>query len=621
MSAPGVVNPKYLAPGTVIGGCYRVVDQVGSGGLAAVYKVEDRGKFFALKMATYSAADLAPEEREHLDERAKREFIAIGNLRHPNIINVHFFGRYPDSDGYPFLVMDFVDGLPLYDWQATFTPSLQDLARLFMDLGDTLDYMHDHKVAHRDLKSGNLLVVGGAEDAKLKVIDFNIANPASAYTLTIAGGMLGTPSHLTPEQCEHFFHHADHPTERFEGGPLQDLHCVGFIFYEMLAGRAPWDLPDDEITLMRTIRKIPPRPLAAVVPDVPTALCDVVMRLLRRDPAERFQSGAELRDAIGPILDQLSTSPYPCRFPPRPRHSSSLSTPPAGSPGTTPTPAAASSSSGTKVERPVPRARGPLLAASLAVVAAAAGMGGGLWWATTRAQASTASTPVPVQPSEATAPRPTLVGAERERSAPTAATATPKLVLPETVLPAAAPAAVAPAAEEARPNPIVPAPSAAPIALAPRKAPGTSAKLPAASREWREPTSAPPAAAAQSNGVLVQSIRTTDSPGAPDRGPERLLGAPKGMRFSTQLTADVDAAVGQRVEVSLQRPLYYGTTFIFPSRTRLSGAVSAVDGARVTVHLRSAVLPDGRAMALDASAVPAGLQAGASCEVVLASAL
>lgn len=602
---PGALDPTYLQPDTLVG-YYRVVDKLGSGGLAAVYQVERDGKPYALKIATYSAADLPPEERDHLDSRAKLEFGSLSLLKHPGIVTVHEFGRFPTSDGYPYLVMDFVEGVPLYDWQAEHNPSLREIGELFADLGDAVGYMHQHNVVHRDMKSGNVLVVNG----KPKIIDFNVARPGSAATLTMAGGLVGTPSHLTPEQCEFFARVHENPGSRFVAGPLQDLHAVGFILYEMLAGQPPWVLSDDDFTTLQTIRKTPPKPLGALVPrGVPVELCDVAMRLLRRDPAERFQTGYELKEALESIVERLPTVPYPSRFPPRPRRPSSVST----------APAAVAPGAGTKADRPgakPKRSWAPVAGLVLAGVGAVAGVGA---WLQVSGGKGAIAAPVgpgrvlgaqdPLAPKVVLGEQVVAAADPAPRPEPQPPALTPLAPVPVPAEPSPGPAAVAP---------IVPAPSAAvaPIPLVARKP-----KDVARAAGPAEPVAPQPS----SNGVLVQVIRADGpAPGtAPAAGPTKQgLGAPRGMRFQAVLADEVVAMAGTRTDLTLPRPIYHGASAVFPSRTRLLGTVGGVSGDRVTVHIHAAVLPDGRTLEMDANAsVPADTQAGTSCEVVLSRAL
>jgi serine/threonine-protein kinase len=599
------VNPKYLQPGTNVG-FYRIVDMLGAGGLAAVYKVDRDKKPYALKISTYSVRDLGPEERDHLDARAKREFGALAQLHHPNIVDVHAFDRFPTADGFPYLVMDYVEGVPLYDWQEAESPSLKTIAQVFIELAVALNEMHGRDVFHRDLKSDNVLIKKGSQDPI--IIDFNIARPGSAYTLTIAGGLIGTPSHLTPEHCAWYAIQGDKPD--FQFGPPQELHCVGYMLYELLAGEPPWPLGEDSFQTMARIQRRLPIPLLDVVPEVPAALADVVMRLIKKDPAERFQSGSDLQQALEGIQADLPETPYPCRMPKRPAPSSSeLSSPSAESSG----------ADRTKLERRPKTSRRALVLAGSSIVLAAVAIGAWrLESAVGRPEAvsATPSTPGVAEREGERTGRLEAVPAALSQAQP------PKLVLPPTVVSAASPPGETAAAA---PAPIVPAPSAVPIPLALSGKAISAAKdaAPAPSPTRQEKSEA-------ANVVLVEVKRMPTSDATPGVEAKANLGVPAGTRVAAKVPGALSAIVGQDVEAILARPFIYKTTPVFPSRTRVIATVTAVEQGRVTFHAKSAILPNGKKLLIEADASiegqPAGagradVQAGEAFDFVLSAAL
>ena len=596
------LNPKYLQPGTEIA-FYRVVDQLGTGGLGAVYKVERDGRPYALKISTYSLLELGPEERGQLDARAKREFGALAQLSDRHIVNVHEFFRYPTSDGYPVLVMDYVEGAPLYTWQAAVNPSLKAIATVFIKLAGSLNQMHERAVFHRDLKSGNVLVKHESHDPV--IIDFNIARPGAAYTLTVAGGLIGTPVFFTPEYCEWF--RAPEPKPEFEYGRPQELHCVGFMLYEMLSGRPPRPAGEDSFQTMGRIERLPPMPLEELVaPGVPPELCNIAMTLLKQNPQERFQSGNELKEALESILDRLPAAPFQCPLPKRPDHPSSTGS------------GAKNGSSShevavTRADRPRPRRQvwPVVLAVTTAVAGGLAAVG--FWWNSKPSGQPVAQPPISIA-SASLATKNSKDG-EEDRAAPPAPS--PRIVQPEEVVPTKATTeSVGVPTSAATATPIVPAPSAAPIPLlgAHKGSPTPGGEAaPGARRE-----TSPSVKSEAGNGVLVQVQRMNP---VPEPTPAATGGAPAGTHFSARLSADVVAVAGQRVEAALTRPFIFGAKTIFPSRTRVTGSVASVDGPLATLRFRTAVLPDGREVSMDAQAVPADLQAGANCDLVLDAAL
>lgn len=296
------LNTAYLQPGTRIG-FYEVVTLVGRGGFGALYKVTRDGEVFGLKLSTLNLAELTEEERQGHEERADREVIALKSLRHPNIVKVHAFERWPDlRKGYPYIVMDFVEGHRLYDWRRSQKPSLRRILAVFRKIALALNEMHRLEVFHRDLKSANVLVRGDDEPV---VIDFGISRPKSTYTVTRADVLLGTFSHFSPEYCR-YYNSADWKRgARFVYRPTADLHAVGYMLYQSLTGQPPFKAKEDEnaFDLLDEIAEVTPPTPRSINPLIPPEVESLVMRLLEKDPALRFQTGADLATAIEQLLN------------------------------------------------------------------------------------------------------------------------------------------------------------------------------------------------------------------------------------------------------------------------------------------------------------------------------
>lgn len=305
MADPSVIDPSYILPGTKIG-FYEVIERVGAGGFGALYRVQRDGEIYALKIATYHTDDMTPEDRLRSEERADREVVSLKSLRHPNIVRVHAFEKWPDMNGYPFLVMDFVEGDRLYDWQARTTPSLRRICEVFIKIATALQEMHRIELYHRDLKSENVLV--RASDNEPVVVDFGIARPRSAYTITRDKHLLGTFTHFPPEYVRWFGSPEWKRGERFPFRPTTDLHALGYMLYEMLTGRAPFPFLEDEMETMAAITRVVPTPPHEVKRNIPESLSSITMKLLEKDPARRFQTGAELAGAMRDMLDSASQS-------------------------------------------------------------------------------------------------------------------------------------------------------------------------------------------------------------------------------------------------------------------------------------------------------------------------
>jgi serine/threonine protein kinase len=289
------VNPCYLDRGTRVG-AYEIVDQIdATGGFGCVWKVRRDGRVFALKMGRQRLAGLDAEDRLHYEERLDREIAALKTVHHTNIVRVHSFDWWPGIDsGFPYLVMDYVEGLQLYDWQAEVTPSLERICSVFERLASAIEHMHGLGVYHRDLKSQNILVRANGEPV---IVDFGIARPRVALNVTQAA-TIGTITHYAPEYARFIDSAAFARGESFDWNATTDLYAVGYMLYEVLTGRPPYPYdvspPTSEPELLLAIKNdVPPRP-AEVNARVPAPLDDLAMALLEKEPARRPQSAREL---------------------------------------------------------------------------------------------------------------------------------------------------------------------------------------------------------------------------------------------------------------------------------------------------------------------------------------
>ncbi|HET7188816.1 MAG TPA: protein kinase, partial [Gemmatimonadaceae bacterium] len=222
-------------------------------------------------------------------ERFKREILLSAGLQHPHIVGVLSAG---DAGGLPFFVMPFVEGESLADCIARSGPvSVRRAVSILKDVARALTYAHARGVVHRDIKPHNILLAGGAAT----VTDFGVAKAitsarrsgAHGGTLTSAGTSLGTPLYMAPEQAA-----ADPDVDH-----RADIYALGITAYEMLTGAAPFAGLAPRALLTARMSEDPPR-LDMVRADVPSALSDLVMRCLARDPADRPQSAEELLGAL-----------------------------------------------------------------------------------------------------------------------------------------------------------------------------------------------------------------------------------------------------------------------------------------------------------------------------------
>ena len=266
-----------LADTTLVDGRYRIMQRIGSGGMADVYLAEDThlGREVALKVLHRRFA----QDQEFV-ERFRREASSAAGLQHPNVVGVFDRGEH---EGTYYIAMEHLQGRTLKEIVATDAPLPQEAV---IDLGIQIltaaGFAHRHGVIHRDFKPHNVIV---DEAGNAKVTDFGIAR-AGASEITETGSIMGTAQYLSPEQAE------GHAVTA-----AADLYSIGVMLYEMLAGRLPFE-GDSAVSVALKHLSEPPPPLSQFRPDVSHALEAVIMAALAKDPAHRWQSADEFAAAL-----------------------------------------------------------------------------------------------------------------------------------------------------------------------------------------------------------------------------------------------------------------------------------------------------------------------------------
>ena len=292
-----------ITTGTIIAGRYRVMALIGDGSMGAVYHVEeeDSHEAYALKV-------LHSDWSRHPDiiARFEREAIAASRIDHPNVVHATDFGC--SSDGSFYLVLEYVDGR---DLRAEVQAGPMEAGRaihIMRGVVAGIRAAHEKGIIHRDLKPENIMLVEreGNRDF-VKLLDFGIArldsanNPQSnMQALTIAGRPLGTPEYMSPEQV--LGKAVDART---------DLYSLGVIFFELLTGACPFDGNVSRLLQQHLTAEAPELPpaVAAAHPD----LARIVRILLSKEPKNRFQSAAELAEALGASAAGQAHKPAPAK--------------------------------------------------------------------------------------------------------------------------------------------------------------------------------------------------------------------------------------------------------------------------------------------------------------------
>jgi eukaryotic-like serine/threonine-protein kinase len=270
-------------------GRYQILERIGRGGMATVFKANDPtiGRDVAIKFLHASLC-----EGEDYRARFLQEARAAGGLSHPNIVIVHDVG---EIEGRPYMAMELLSGVSLAEeLEKTKTIPVRDAVVMGIQLARALDYAHSKGIVHRDIKPANIMRLNGSRT--VKVTDFGIAhmdNSREDSLRTRAGDVLGTPQYMSPEQTR---------GERLDG--RSDLFSAGIVLYQMIVGARPFR-GDSLVAVATKIANEPATPIEKARTDVPNALRRTLDRCMAKNPAQRFQSGAELADALVKVLAEI----------------------------------------------------------------------------------------------------------------------------------------------------------------------------------------------------------------------------------------------------------------------------------------------------------------------------
>ena len=283
---PGNVNPGARRDelGQEWFGDFRLLELLGRGGMASVYKAERRTDLSALKRPLASFLD----DPEFL-ERFLREAEIGRSLNHPNIVRILERG---EVEHIPYFTMELIPGKTLQahirGWGAA---EPRTAASIVAQAAEALDFAHSKGVIHRDLKPSNIMLL---PDGTTKVTDFGIARARRFEGLTATGAFLGTPDYLAPETIE------GRGTE-----PRSDLYALGVVLYELLTGRRPF-AGDSAFAILKKHCTEEPPPPSQIQPGVPPELEAIALRLLRKDPAARPAHAEELVVALRDWLNRAA---------------------------------------------------------------------------------------------------------------------------------------------------------------------------------------------------------------------------------------------------------------------------------------------------------------------------
>ncbi|SDD41689.1 serine/threonine-protein kinase [Aquimonas voraii] len=267
---------------------YRIDRPIGRGGMSTVYLALQESVQREVALKIMSGALLGDEE---FGERFLREARIAASLRHPNVVHVYDVAQHGDQH---YMAMEHLPGGPVIARRGPRRDFIFAL-RAVREIASALDYAHKRGVVHRDIKPDNILL---REDGSAVLTDFGIARAGDSMRMTRTGAIIGTPHYMSPEQAR--------------GQPLDgraDLYSLGVVFYQLLMGEVPYQAEDSvAVGIMH---------ITAPLPRLPASLAELQAlfdRLLAKDPAQRFQTGAELieaLDGIAHLRPELPDAPAP----------------------------------------------------------------------------------------------------------------------------------------------------------------------------------------------------------------------------------------------------------------------------------------------------------------------
>lgn len=283
---------------------YRLDALVGDGGMGTVYKAYDQNleRIVAFKLMHAHFAR-QPEFRARLTQEAK----TAAQLDHPSIVSIYDFG---ESDNGLFIAMEYIGGgslrahLKRLQSQKSFLPLKQSL-QVCAQIADALDYAHRRRAIHRDVKPSNIILkrlsrpdAPGEQPFRAVLTDFGLVKLLEGNSMTRSGTTLGTPTYMSPEQCE--------------GLPLDgrsDLYSLGVVLYELLTNKLPFQFKSLSEAVATHLKGTMPTPALQLKPDLPPIVDNLLSRALSKKPENRFSTGREMADAMRAAMYSLEEMP------------------------------------------------------------------------------------------------------------------------------------------------------------------------------------------------------------------------------------------------------------------------------------------------------------------------
>lgn len=275
------MNTENLV-GTTLGGRYEVLEKIGTGGMASVFKAKDNllNRFVAIKVLKDNL-----EGEEQVVSNFIREAQSSASLVHNNIVSVYDVG---EEDGMNYMVMELVDGITLKQYiRENGALPWQEACDYAIQIGQGISEAHAKNIIHRDIKPQNIIMT---QDKTLKVTDFGIAKAAAADTTIVGGTALGSVHYISPEQARGGYTDA-----------RSDIYSLGIVLYEMLTGKVPFD-GDTPVSVALMHLEKEPIDVKCVNMDIPTDLAYVTMKAIEKEQKNRYSNVQEMLNDLHAVL-------------------------------------------------------------------------------------------------------------------------------------------------------------------------------------------------------------------------------------------------------------------------------------------------------------------------------
>ena len=270
--------------GKIIGNRYEILEEVGLGGMATVYKAKDHvlNRLVAVKVLK----DEFTTDAEFV-KRFNTEAQAAASLSHPNIVSIYDVGHEDENNLY-YIVMELIQGKTLKEIiNSEGKLSWKWAVNIAMQIASALEMAHKKGIIHRDIKPHNIIIT---EDGIAKVTDFGIAKAVSNSTITAFGTTIGSVHYFSPEQAKGGFTDAK-----------SDLYSLGVVMYEMLTGKVPFDADTPVSVALKHMQEEPKEPVE-LNPEIPSAVNQIVVKAMQKEPTARYQTATEMLHDLSKAL-------------------------------------------------------------------------------------------------------------------------------------------------------------------------------------------------------------------------------------------------------------------------------------------------------------------------------